>query len=424
VAALTDTQCRKAKAAKKNYKLPDGRGLQLFISPTGLKSWQYRYKLKGGSEKVLTIGNYPEVSLADARTHRDKARAELNAGKDPAIVKRLSKLTAQRNGEHTFEVVAREWWEFQKPNWVAQHAKDVLDSLVEEVFPHIGSAPIKDLSPVEVLAVLRMIEQRGAIETARRVRQRMSAVFVYAIASGRGDTDPAAVVQKAMSPLMKGRQPAITNLLQARTMLRRVETNPSHPVTQLAMRILALTAVRPGSLLTTPWSEWTDEVLEEGLWLIPAERMKLKMAQKVNDEKSHIVPLSSQCVEAIRAVRRITGRGPYAFPNGRSAHKTMSGNALGYLLNRSGYHHKHVPHGWRATFSSVMNENFPGDKHIIDLMLAHVPKDKVEGAYNRALHLKRRIQLAQEWADLIMKDAPAADSLLPRARKILKDAEN
>lgn len=416
---LTDIQIRKAKAAEKAYKLSDAGGLYLQVAVSGSKLWRLKYRFRG-KEKLLSIGSYPEISLGEARIARDKAKDDLKAGRDPSAVKKLEKLSVTKPDADTFESIAREWHDLQKAHWVEKHAADVIESLEREVFPYLGTFLIRDLTPTNVLPVLRVMEKRGAIETARRVRQRMSAVFVYAIASGRANSDPAAMVQKAMSPLKKGRQPAIIDLPQVHLMLRATETTPASPVTKLGLRILALTAVRPGTLISTPWAEWNDEVLEEGLWQVPAARMKLKLQHKSDEDRDHIVPLSSQAIEAIRALRSISGTGPLAFPNGRHAHKQMSENALGYLLNRAGYHHRHVPHGFRATFSSVMNERFPADKPIIDLMLAHVPKDKVEGAYNRALHLERRIELAQLWADLIMQDAPLAAGLLVGPRKVIK----
>lgn len=416
---LTDVQIRKAKPAEKAYKLSDSGGLFLQVAKSGSKLWRLKYRFRG-KEKLLSIGAYPDVSLIQARAAASDAKDELKLGRDPSAVKKLKRLSITSPDGDTFEAIAREWFDLQKAHWVERHAKDVITSLESEVFPTLGSFMINDLTPTDVLPVLRAIEKRGAIETARRVRQRMSAVFVYAIASGRANNDPAALVQKAMSPLKKGRQPAIIDLDAAIAMLRATDATPAHPATKLGLRILAMTAVRPGALISTPWHEWDDEVLESGLWQIPAARMKLKLQHKDDENRDHIVPLSRQAVAAIKALKSITGSGPLAFPNGRHAHKQMSENALGYLLNRAGYHHKHVPHGFRATFSSVMNERFPADKPIIDLMLAHVPKDKVEGAYNRALHLERRIELAQLWADLIMKDAPEPAALLVGPRKILR----
>lgn len=416
---LTDTQIKKAKAAEKAYKISDSGGLYLQVAVSGSKLWRLKYRVDG-KEKLLALGAYPHISLADARAARDKAKAELREGKDPSVLKKMNKFASELAALNTFEQLAREWYDLQKSQWVERHASDVIESLEKEVFPHIGARPINDLQPTDILPVLRLIERRGAIETARRVRQRMSAVFVYGIATGRAKDDPAATVQKAMAPLIKGRQPAVVDLEEAREMLLAAIATPSHPVTKLALRILALTAVRPGTLIATPWSEWDEESLSQGIWQIPAERMKLRLQYKNDQSRDHLVPLARQTIEAIQTLQRLTGRGPLALPNSRHAHKPMSENAIGYLLNRAGYHHKHVPHGWRATFSSVMNERFPADRAIIDLMLAHTPKDKVEAAYNRARHLERRAELAQIWADLILDGAPAASELLMGPRKILK----
>ncbi|MFC6486820.1 tyrosine-type recombinase/integrase [Nitratireductor sp. GCM10026969] len=275
---------------------------------------------------------------------------------------------------------------------------------------------IRDINASDVYAVLSKVEARSK-ETARRIRQRIEAVFNRAIAIGSAQSNPGAQVKGAMAPMKKGKQPAITDLDQAREMLAKAEAEPAHPLTKLALRILALTAVRPGTLAGTPWDEWTDLDSEAPVWRIPAERMKMRLKHKSDEARDHLVPLPLQAIEAIEALRTISGRGPLAFPNTRHAHKPMSENAMGYLLNRAGYHGHHVPHGWRSTFSSVMNERFPSDKYIIDLMLAHTPKDKVEAAYNRALHLERRRELAQEWADIILKDAKPAASLLEGPRR-------
>lgn len=316
--------------------------------------------------------------------------------------------------------MAREWHALQKPRWVERHADDVLNSLERDVFPHLGNLIPAEISPATVLGVLRLTENREAKETARRLRQRISAVFVYAIASGRAEHDPAAIVTKALAPLKKGKQPAVVDLEAVQEMLRQTETVPAYGVTKLAVRLLALTAVRPGTLATTPWSEFDDLDPAKPVWRIPADRMKLKKEHKEDEDRDHLVPLSRQAVEAIKAVRAVTGKGPYVFPNARHAHKPMSENAMGYLLNRAGYHSKHVPHGFRSSFSTIMNERFPADRQVIDYMLAHVPKDKVESAYNRAIYLPRRIELAQEWADILMEKAPPAIDLLAGPVKVLK----
>lgn len=412
---LTDAAIKRAKPKDKSYHQRDSNGLSILIMPTGSKVWRYRYRFDAKA-KMISFGPYPEVSLAEARQHREEARKLLRSGIDPSAAKKKQKLM-RPNEESTFEAIAREWFNLQKSSWSERHADEVIHTLTRDVFPDLGDMQINEITPPEVLSVLRKIEKRPAIETAHRVRQRMSAVFVFAIAIGKGSSDPAAIVQKALAPITKGRHPAAATLEEARAIIQAIDGETAHPVTRLAMRMLALTAVRPGSLATTPWSEFADVDEDNPVWTIPAERMKMTKAMKNDDRNDHRVPLSRQALETIKAVRLLTGKGPYVFPNARNAHKPMSENALGYLLNRAGYHHRHVPHGWRATFSTIMNDNFPADRFIIDAMLAHKQDDKVEAAYNRASHMARRQELAQIWADMLLDGMlPASDLLVGRRR--------
>ncbi|MGQ3674292.1 tyrosine-type recombinase/integrase [Xanthobacter sp. TB0139] len=418
---LTDTQIRKAKPTDRLYRLTDGGGLFPAVTPAGGKIWRLRYEIEG-KEKTLVLGPYPDISLQEAREARVAQKRLLREGRNPAEEKKRGLRAVNIAANVTFEHLAREWHGINKGHWTPPHASDVLRSLERDVFPLLGARDVRTITVPEVLAVLRDIEARPAIETAKRVRQRMSAVFVHAIASGLADNDPAAIVERALKPLVKGRQPAITNLDLAREIIQRVDDTPAHPANKLAMRLLALTALRPGALITTPWGEFEDLDRDNPIWRVPAARMKMRKALKDDSSRDHFVPLSRQAMDAIRCLRTVTGRGPYVVPNGRSAHRPASENALGYLLNRAGYHHRHVPHGWRAAFSSVMNERFPADRHIIDLMLAHAPKDRVEGAYNRAEHMTRRAELAQEWADLLMDGQRPAAELVngPRRASPLK----
>lgn len=399
---LTDMQIRKAAPKERAYKLADGGGLHLFVSPAGGKLWRCRYEF-AGKEKLLSLGSYPEMSLAEARAGRDRAKELLRDGKDPSTAKKLKRFTIVQNAAESFETIAREWLGLNSDRWVQHHTDEVLRSLETEVFPAIGKLPLREIMPPDVLAVLRAIEARGAKETARRVRQRIGSIYTYAIATSRAEHNPAALLVGAMAPMVRGRQPAITDLEAARAVLRHVEATPGHVITKLAIRLLALTAVRPGTLAETPWTELPSG---SDLWVIPSARMKLRKHMKGDDRRDHMVPLSRQAIETVEAIRTISGRGRLVFPNTRHAHKPMSENAMGYMLNRAGYHHRHVPHGWRSTFSTVMNERYPADRAVIDLMLAHVPKDAVEAAYNRAQHLARRIELAQLWADLITEGLP------------------
>ncbi len=414
---LTEARVRNAKAQDKGYRISDGDGLHLFVTTAGGKSWRFRYFF-GGKERILVLGSYPDTSIAEARRARDEARALLNGGRDPSVERKRHNLVAAVNAGTTFRLLAKEWYDLQKPQWVERHALDVWGSLENDIFPDLGDVPIREITPPMVLSALRKIEARPAIETARRARQRISAVCVYAIASGRAENDPAAIVKGALAPLRKGRQPAVLTLAAAREVVRAVEGTPSSPVTKLAHRLLALTVVRPGVITTVPWEELVGiEEQEEPVWTIPSERMKLRLHFKGDEARDHLVPLSRQAVETIAAIRTLSGRGPLVFPNGRHAHRPMSENAIGYLLNRAGYHHHHVPHGWRATFSTTMNERHPEDRQVIDMVLAHTMKDKVEEAYNRARHLKRRRDVLQEWADLLLEGMPPAAALLGGARR-------
>jgi integrase len=370
----------------------------------------------------MAFGGYPLVSLADARSKRDEAYAILCEGHDPSVVKKLKIEANLEASRRTFERVAREWHETLKAQWAAVHASDILRSLERDVFPTIGALPIGQLTPPLILATLREIEARGAIETARRVRQRISAVFVYAIAEGIATSDPAEKLGAVLKPLRKGRQPAITDLGPLKTMIKTAEEDYARPITRLALRFLALTAVRPSELRGARWDELEDLNGKEPLWRIPSARMKGDLDRKAEIDGDHLVPLTPQALAVLKALWPLTGSGPLLFPSNRHAHRPMSENALGYLLNRAGYHGHHVPHGFRAAFSTIMNEwaerhGKDHDRKVIDLMLAHVPTGKVEGAYNRAAYMPRRRELGQIWADMLSDGLPDPGRLIERPAK-------
>lgn len=424
---LTDIQARKAQPGDRDYKLSDSGGLYLFVTRAGTKSWRMKYRF-ANKEQLLTFGLYPDVSLAQARTQRDEARQLIRANKNPAHERRKAKLTSAAASERTFEKFARRWHEMQKARWAPVHADDVLRSLDRDVFPDLGALPIQEITAPTVLATLRKIEKRGSIETAKRVRQRISGVFTFAISEGVCEADPAAIVTKALKPLpKKGKQPALTDVAEAREVLRAAEASGAYPITKLASRLLALTVVRPGVIRGAAWPEfegidWDSDATDEPIWRVPAARMKLVLDRKGDEAFEHVVPLVPQAVEVLRAVRRLTGRCPYVFPGQRHAHKPLSENAIGYLYNRCGYHARHVPHGWRAAFSTTMNEQAVRlrrfeDAPVIELMLAHVPENKVKAAYDRAGHMERRRELAQEWADMLLDGLVPAEQLIEGARR-------
>ncbi|WP_076071773.1 tyrosine-type recombinase/integrase [Sphingomonas montana] len=423
---LTDVQARKAKATDKDQKLSDAGGLYLFVTRTGFKSWRMKYRY-GGKEKRLTFGPYPEVSLAEARDRRDAARRLLRDDRDPSIEKMKARATSATAAATTFEMKAREWHTAQRPRWSPDYADLVLRALERDIFPDLGRMPIGEIDGPLVLAQLRKIERRGSIETAKRIRQHVSAVFVYAMAEGTAASDPSASLGKALQPLAKkGKQPAFVDIKKARQLLVDTEASSAGPVTKLASRLLALTAARPGILRSAPWPEFEgidwdkpDAPSPGALWRVPAARMKLEMDRKTDAVFEHIIPLSPQAVDVLHALRRLTGRIALLFPSTRSTIRPMSENTIGYLYNRIGYRGRHVPHGWRACFSTIMNERVGddvrvGDRAVIDLMLAHVPQglSGSEAAYNRSQHMARRRQLADEWANLLMDGMAPANDLL------------
>jgi integrase len=418
---LTDAKIRAAKPRPKPYKITDSSRLYLLITPSGGKLWRWNYEYDG-KQKSMAFGAYPRVSLADAREKRDEAWSMLCEGLDPNVAKRLKIEANIEASRLTFERVAREWYGIAKAQWAVIHASDIIRSLERDVFPTIGALPIAQLTPPLILGVLREIENRGAIETAKRVRQRISAVFVYAIAQGIATGDPAEKLGAVLKPLRKGRQPAITEIGALRKMILAAEEDNARPVTRLGLRMLALTAVRPSELRGAEWAEFEDLDGKLPLWRIPSARMKGDLNRKEALDGDHLVPLPPQAVAVLRAIWPLTGGGPLVFPSNRHAHRPMSENAIGYLLNRAGYHGHHVPHGFRAAFSTIMNEwaerhGDPHDRKVIDLMLAHAPKDRVEGAYNRAAYMPRRRELAVIWADMLSEGLPDPVALIDRPVK-------
>ena len=417
---LTDAQCKAAKPAARPYKLAAGRGLYLFVTTTGFKSWRWKYRIDG-KEKRLTFGSYPDVKLRAACDLRDEADKLRRQGLDPAIARRQQRAASSRASADTFEAIARQWHARKLPLWSTRHGETVLTSLEAEAFPLIGKLPIRAVTAPLVLEVLAPIEQRGAIDQAHRLRQRLSDVFVFAIAAGFAETDPASMVKKALAPVVKRNYPALTKLADARALLLESENAPAFPLTELASRLMALTAVRSEPLRFAEPHEFEALETSEPLWRIPAAKMKLEHAQKRQEAFEFLVPLAPLAAEIVLLAMRLTAGGPFLFPSLRHAHRPMSENALSVMYRRTTFAGRHVPHGWRSTFSTIMNERAieldrPGDRPIIDLMLAHKPEG-VEAAYNRAAYMKRRRQLAQEWAELLLAGLPPSSSLLGGKRR-------
>jgi integrase len=360
---LTDKAVRAAAPKDKAYKVSDSGGLFLHISPKNHKSWRFKYRMEG-KEQLLTLGVYPEVSLAEAREKRNDARKLLRERRDPRIAAKRAKLVGDSGTFKTFEQAAREWHTVQKPKWKPVHADDVITSLERDIFPHLGTMPMDVIDKPLLLSVLKKIEGRGSIETARRVKQRVAAIYRYVNAHGAGLENPANDINDALAPLPPSkRYPALLEVDAIRRMLGDVDRAGASPVTRLAGRFLALTAQRPGMVRHMEWGEisgvdWGNPSADvsEALWTVPADKIKQELHLRSDEAFDHKIPLSSPAVETLRVVRLLTGRAPYVFPNARAGTSAMTENAIGYLYNREGYKGKHVPHGWRSSFSTIMNE--------------------------------------------------------------------
>jgi integrase len=418
---LTDLQVKAAKPKEKPYKLADSKGLHLFVTPAGSKSWRLKYRING-KEKRLTFGCYPDVKLTEARDLRDEALKAKRAGLDPAIAKRQAQAARARAAADTFEKVAREWHASRKPGWSPRHGENVLKSLQDEAFPKIGHLPLESITAPLVLEVLRPIESRGAVEQAHRVRQRISDVFVFAISTGLAQIDPASMVKKALRPVTKRNYPALISLSDARALLADSEEAPGFPLTKLAARLLALTAARSEPLRYAEPHEFEGLDSSEPIWRIPASKMKLSHDQRQQEVFEFIIPLAPASVEIVKMAMEHTRGGPYLFPSLRHAHKPMSENSLSIRYRRlPKWAGRHVPHGWRTSFSTIMNERAMElgrgeDRAIIDLMLAHKPEG-VEAIYNRAAFMPRRREIAKDWAELLLSGLPSNQSLLIGKRR-------
>jgi integrase len=417
---LTNATVKATRPTSRAYKLGDTGGLFLFVAPSGLRSWRMKFRF-AGQEKLLTFGRFPEMPLADARARRDDVRRQLREGIDPSSVRERIRSRRDRDSEAPrFENAARRWHTHQLPRWTKIHADDVIAGLERDAFPEIGTSALVDIDAPTVLRVLRAVEARGCIETARRLRQRISAVFSFAMSEGLVAHDPAAIVAKALQPLPRvRRQPALLDLEDARELMTIVADLDAAVSAKLASRFLALTAVRLAAVRGVVWEEfedvdWTGDFIgpRRPLWRVPAIRMKLAAGKKEDRAFDHVVPLSAEAVDVLRAARELTAgkRGAHSatafvFP-GRDRRRPLGETAIGALYDRAGYRGRHVPHGWRATFSTILNERFRDERAIIDQALAHAAKDKVEAAYNRAEHMDRRRVLFQEWGRML---ASAAD---------------
>jgi integrase len=370
-------------------KHADGAGLYLEVTPAGGRYWRMKYRFSG-KEKRLAFGVYPTVSLKDARERRDGARKALSGGEDPGALRKAAKVKVLHEAANTFEAVTTDWLAHQAGRWETITLERTKASLSADVYPAIGARPMATVTTREVMEIVKKIEARGASEMAMRVLQRIKAVFRYAVTHHRIDHNPMLdlVPSEILRPRRIQHRPALANQ-ELPDFLAKVDAYQGDIHTVCALRLLILTAVRPGEVRGARWSEFD---LDGSLWRIPAERMKMRA--------DHVVPLSKQSVEVVRQMLPLSGERDLVFPSPYYPSKSLSENTLNSALSRMGYRGEATAHGFRALFSTVANE--AGWKpEVIERQLAHVERNQVRAAYNRSTYLQDRAELMQWWANYL-----------------------
>lgn len=386
--ALTNTAVLNAKPESKQRKLADEKGLFLLIHPNGSKYWRLKYRV-GGKEKLLALGVYPDVSLADARVRRDEARKLLANGADPGEVKKATKAAGAAKAANSFEVVAREWYAKNKAAWNSGHGDRIIRRLERDIFPWIGSKPIADLTAPDLLSTVRRIESRGALETAHRALQNCGQVLRYAVATGRALRDVSVDLKGAMPSPKETHLAAVTEPTKVAPMLRAFDGYSGSFVTKCALRLAPLVFVRPGELRK---AEWADIDLEAAEWRYIVTKT----------DTPHLVPLSRQAVEILKELQPLTGQGKYVFPSARTSERPMSDNAVLSAMRRMNISKDEMTgHGFRAMARTILDEVLGVRPDFIEHQLAHAVRDPNGRAYNRTAHLPERRKMMQLWADYL-----------------------
>lgn len=403
---LTDAQCRNATCPpdKKRARLTDTGGLYLEISPAGSKRW-FQKIYRDGKETRLALGSYPTVGLTAARRARDAAKLQKAEGIDPVQSRKVDKLRDKVAGDTTLTATAREWLELHRMEWSDTHYVREKRNLEKDLLPFLGARDIGKIEPIELLAAIRRVEERGVSDVPHRVLLTARGVWQYAVATARAPRDITGDIKKALKPHIKENHPAITDPVELGELLRASMAYRGGPVMRVALRMAAILFQRPGNLRTM---RWEDVDMEQGLWSIPSEDMKRTKAQKINGQ-AHVVPLPRQAVELLKALQPLTGNREYVFPGLRDPKTPMSEAGVNAALHAMGYKGRHCWHGYRATGRTILRQvlKFPAD--VIEAQLAHKGQITHGGAYDRATHVDERGDMLQVWADYLDKLAAGAD---------------
>lgn len=389
--ALSDTAIRRLKPSEKPIKQADEKGLFLLITPAGGKWWRLKYRFNG-KERSLSFGTYPDVSLKEARERRDAARKLLAGGVDPSEHRKDARAAKIKRAANSFEAVAREWFAKRSSKWAVSHADKIIARLENDIFPWLGEKPIAEITAPMVLACLRRIESRGALDTAHRALQNCGQVFRYAVATGHAERDPCGDLKGALPPAKPGHFAALTDPDKVAELLRAMDDVNATFVVKCALRLAPLLFVRPGELRTMRWSE-VD--LERAEWRYAVSKTKT----------DHLVPLSVQAVSILKELQPLTGRGQYVFPGARTNGEPLSNGALNVALRRAGYstREQHTGHGFRAMARTLLHEELGFAPEVIEHQLAHSVPDALGTAYNRTKFLEQRRAMMQQWSDYLDK---------------------
>lgn len=389
---LSDPAIKKVKPADKPYKMADGGGLYLLVTPAGGKLWRLKYRF-GGKEKLLSLGAYPDLGLAEARARRDQAKKQLADGIDPGAAKQETKRAVLAASVNTFEAVAREWHAGKSKKWAKVTADKAMTHLQAYVFPEIGHMPVASVKAMHLLAMLRKIEMQGIAYTATRIREHCGQVFRYAVATGRAEDNPAAHLLGAIAKPATTHRPAITDRREFGEFLRVVRAaDRFEPITRYALRFAMLTFVRSQEFRFARWEEIDFKARE---WKVPAHRMKVGKTLP-----AHTVPLANQAIALLEELRDLTGHTPWLFPKakGYGENEVISENSVGKMLNNLGYQGRQCAHGFRASARSILSEQ-GWSFEAMERQLDHKEANGTIAAYARAQHLPERRRMMQAWAD-------------------------
>jgi integrase len=386
VTPLSDSAIKTAKPKDRLYKITDGQGLYLEIKPTGSKLWRFKYRFDGKEMVPLSFGPYPELTLVAARKKRDEARRLVLEGIDPAEQKKTNKL-AQKITGLTFEGLAREWFAYNSPRWAESTARKASLYMENDLIPVIGARPVNAITRPELVELVRKVEARGTLNAAGKIRQWLHQIFRYGLATGVVDANPATDLDVVAAPAKATRHHPHITFAELPELLGNIESTNINTLTRCAIRLLVLTAVRPGELRQAPWSEFD---LDAAVWTIPRERMKARRA--------HVVPLPRQAVTILRQLEEISGDYPLLFPGQQKADRPMSENTINKALRLMGYEGRQTGHGFRHLLSTELNgRNY--NKDWIERQLAHGSDDEIRDTYNHATYLEQRREMMQAWAD-------------------------